>query len=345
MSNLFRAALARQNDDRPPVWLMRQAGRYHSHYRRIRERHSFVDLCKQPQIAAEVTMGPITDFDFDAAILFSDLLFPLEVMGMPLEYTPGPTLGWHLLLPSDVSRLDGSDGIAGLEFQAQALRAIRERLPASKGLIGFVGGPLTLFYYAVEGTHQGELQRARAGLVDGRYSGFCERLVPLLARNMALQWQAGIDCLAVLDTCAGELTPQDFGVHVVPRLSAVLAEFLRLCPDGKVLYYSKGTDARHWRQLRALPLAGIGVDWRTPLADVLAEFGEHWAIQGNFDPQSLLLPETDFLRAVDEFFGPVLRLPRAQRRGWICGLGHGVLPPTPEQHVQLFVDLQREVFS
>ncbi len=345
MSNLFRAALARQNEDRPPVWLMRQAGRYHNHYRRIRERHSFVDLCKQPQIAAEVTMGPIAEFDFDAAILFSDLLFPLEAMGMPLDYTPGPTLGWHLDSTDDLTRLRHVEGTDGLAFQAQALRAIRTRLPSTKGLIGFVGGPLTLFYYAVEGSHQGELARARAGLTDGRYAGFCERLIPLLARNMASQWSADIDCLAVLDTCAGELSPQEFAAHVVPRLAATLAEFQRLCPDGKVLYYSKGTDARHWRQLRKLPLAGIGIDWRTPVADALAEFGDQWAIQGNFDPQSLLLPETDFLSAADAFFAPLVRLPRSQRRGWICGLGHGVLPPTPERHVQLFVDIQRELFS
>ncbi len=346
MSNLFRAALSRQNDGRPPVWFMRQAGRYHSHYRRIRERHSFVDLCKQPQIATLVTMGPIEEFDFDAAILFSDLLFPLEVLGMPLDYTPGPTLGWHLQKPSDLARLDGNDGDASaLAFQAQALRGIRAQLPNDKGLIGFVGGALTLFYYAAEGSHQGALRNAHAGLTDGRYEGFCARLLPLLARNMALQWGADIDCLAVLDTCAGELTPEEFGAHLVPQLSALLDEFHRLCPDGKVLYYSKGTDARHWRQLRKLNLAGIGIDWRTRLADALQEFGEQWAIQGNFDPHALLLPENDFERAVEGYFAPLLELPPALRRGWICGLGHGVLPPTPERHVHVFIDLQRELFS
>ncbi len=346
MSNLFRAALARQNEGRPPVWLMRQAGRYHSHYRRIRERHSFVDLCKQPRIAVEVTMGPIQEFDFDAAILFSDLLFPLEAMGMPLDYAPGPKLGWHLERQEDLERFNGAGADArGLAFQAEALRGIRAQLPNDKGLIGFVGGPLTLFCYAVEGSHQGELASARAGLEDGRYEGFCERLIPLLARNMAQQWSADIDCLAILDTCAGELRPEEFARHVVPRLEQLLSEFYRFCPDGKVLYYSKGTDARHWRHLRRLKLAGIGIDWRVPLGEALAEFGEQWAIQGNFDPQALVLPEADFLRAAEQWFASVRKLPVALRRGWICGLGHGVLPPTPERHVHVFVDLQRELFS
>ncbi|HEY4646159.1 MAG TPA: uroporphyrinogen decarboxylase family protein, partial [Steroidobacteraceae bacterium] len=102
---------------------------------------------------------------------------------------------------------------------------------------------------------------------------------------------------------------------------------------------------RHWRLLEGLPIAGIGIDWRTPIADVLAEFGGLWAIQGNLDPHALLLPESDYLKSLEQFFDPVLALPASKRRGWICGLGHGVLPATPEHHVRLFVDLQRELFQ
>jgi len=345
-THLFEAALERRNEGRPPVWFMRQAGRYHSHYRRLRERYSFIDLCKRPDVAAEVTMGPIDSFDFDAAILFSDLLFPLEVLGMPLSYEPAPTLGWYLRTRDDLERLNGEDAdITALEFQGEALRLIRKQLPPDKGLIGFVGGPLTLFYYAAEGSHQGELANARAGLTDGRYAGFCRRLIPLLARNMALQWRSGTDCLAILDTCAGELDPLAFAQHVVPKLSELLFEFRRLCPEARVLYYSRGTDTRHWRLLRPLPFQGLGIDWRSPIVPVLEEFGEQWAIQGNFDPHALLLPEADFLRIANAFFEPIRALPPSVRRGWICGLGHGVLPQTPETHVQLFIDLQREVFE
>lgn len=344
--NLFQAALARTNDGRPPVWFMRQAGRYHSHYQRLRAQHSFVDLCKRPEVAAQVTLGPIEDFNFDAAILFSDLLFPLEALGMPLRYDPGPVLDWHLTKPADVARLNGHDlGAAALKFQADAIHAIRARLPSDKGLLGFVGGPLTLFFYAAAGSHQGDLKTAHAGLRDGRYRGFTEKLLPLLAHNMALQWRAGLDCIAVLDTCAGELRPSEFAEHVVPQLRDLLDEFLRLCPEARVLYYSKGTDARHWRHLQGLPLAGIGIDWRSQLAEVLKEFGDRWAVQGNFDPHALLLPEPDFIDAARRFFAPIEALPPGLRAGWICGLGHGVLPATPERHVRLFLEMQKEMLS
>src|SRR4051812_34624289 len=183
--NLFRSALKQENSSRPPVWFMRQAGRYHAHYQALRAKHSFIDLCKIPEVACEATMGPIRDFDFDAAILFSDLLFPLEAMGMGLKYEEGPKLDWHLKETSDLARLQGGGGLVKeLEFQARALEQIRKKLPQDKGLIGFVGGPLTLFCYAVEGSHKGELDSARKGLNDGRFTGFFEKLLDLLVGNM-----------------------------------------------------------------------------------------------------------------------------------------------------------------
>jgi uroporphyrinogen decarboxylase len=346
MKNLLQSALERTNASRPPVWFMRQAGRYHNHYRQLRARHSFEDLCKKPELATAVTLGPIDDFDFDAAILFSDLLFPLEALGMPLKYDPGPKLGWHVREHDDIQRLVLTDAsVASLEFQGRALRAIRGRLPDSKGLLGFVGGPLTLFFYAAAGSHQGDLGIAHAGLPDGRYAAFCEKLLPLLTQNIVMQWRAGADCIAIFDTCAGELGPQAFARWVVPQLRDVVNAVRRECPDARILYYSKGTDAAHWRLLGEVRLDGIGVDWKTPIASVLAEFGAHWAVQGNIDPHTLLLPEADFLESVEQFFAPVAALPAGQRRGWICGLGHGVLPATPENHVRLFVDLQRELFT
>lgn len=346
MKNLFQSALERNNTARPPVWFMRQAGRYHSHYRQLRARHSFEDLCKDPELAAQVTLGPIEDFDFDAAILFSDLLFPLEALGMPLTYDPGPKLGWHLREAADVQRLVlHHDSAAMLEFQAAALHTIRQRLPASKGLLGFVGGPLTLFFYAASGSHQGDLGSAHAGLADGRYASFCEKLLPLLIQNMIQQWRAGPDCIAVLDTCAGELGPQAFARWVVPQLQTVVRELKRECPAARVVYYSKDTNVMHWRLLADVGIDGIGVDWKTPIVKVIEEFGGRWAIQGNLDPHTLLLPESDFLRSVERFFEPIAALAPAWRRGWICGLGHGVLPGTPEHHVRLFIDLQRELFT
>ena len=165
----FQNALARRSQSTPPIWLMRQAGRYHKHYHALRAKYSFMDLCKQPELAAEVALGPVLDFDFDAAILFSDLLFPLEALGMGLEYTDrGPQLEWKLS-EYTISQLRSVEAAwPDLLFQGDAVRATRELLPPDRSLIGFVGGPWTLFVYAVEGTHKGSQAAIRRQKLAGR---------------------------------------------------------------------------------------------------------------------------------------------------------------------------------
>lgn len=343
--NLFEAAIRRQNNLRPPVWFMRQAGRYHSHYQALRKRYSFIDLCKRPEIACEVTMGPIRDFGFDAAILFSDLLFPLEAMGMGLHYDEGPKLGWNLEKLADLSKLKGGVAlIPELEFQGRAIELIRKELPAEKGLLGFVGAPLTLFCYAVEGRHQGDLRSSREGLTDGRFAGFFEKLADLLVENMLLQAQAGADAVAVFDTCAGEIDPVLYREAVVPSLRYVLNEFEKRSSGVPVIYYSKGTGPDHWKSLKGLPFACLGVDSRHEMAEVLLEWGQDWAIQGNFEQTFLFLDPAELEKKLRHFFGAIQKVPAEKRKGWICGLGHGVLPKTPEENVRLFLKIQKEFF-
>jgi uroporphyrinogen decarboxylase len=337
------AALARRNYHRPPVWFMRQAGRYHSHYQALRRQHDFMALCKDPALATEVTLGPIEDFGFDAAILFSDLLFPLEAMGMGLRYAPGPVLDFHLRTAADLGRLTGGAARAAhMTFQAEALQRLRARLPATCGLIGFVGGPFTLYAYAAAGTHES----AAAGLpgLDGLYGGFCEQLIPLLAANMQLQAQAGADCVAIFDTAAGTLAPEDFAALAVRPLAAALEAFRARCPQVPVIYYSRDTGPAHWVALQGLGVSCLGVDWRQDLSATLAAQHRHWALQGNLDPHWLLLPPADLEVRVRAVFHRVLELPAAARAGWVCGLGHGVLPQTPEENVRLVLKLQREMF-
>lgn len=343
--NRFNQAIHRRNAGRPPVWFMRQAGRYHSHYQTLKRQHDFMALCKVPALAYEVTMGPVRDFDFDAAILFSDLLFPLEAMGMGLRYSPGPQLGWHLRSRAAVDRLEGGAGQARhLDFQTAALRLIRAGLPPEKGLLGFVGGPLTLFFYAAVGSHKGDVSDAVAGLDDGRYEGFCERLMELLAANMVLQFRAGADTVAVMDTAAGEVSLEAFKRHVVPRLAQLFASVRAQVPDAAFTYYSRRTGPDHWRALAGLPIGCLGVDWEHPLSTVLAEVGERWAVQGNFDPSLMLLPAEELRPLLLRFFADAQTVGAARRGGWVCGLGHGVLPGTPEANVRLFLELQREHF-
>lgn len=343
--NLFQKTLLNENFERPPVWFMRQAGRYHSHYQNLKKKYSFIEICKLPKVACEATMGPIRDFDFDAAILFSDLLFPLEVMGMGLEYNPGPQLSWHLDSVDKIDRLRGGARLAkDLFFQAEAIQLIRKELPSSKGLIGFVGAPLTLYTYAVEGTHKGDLASAKAGLYDGRFDLFFEKLKDLLLENMLLQARSKIDVLCVMDTAAGDFSIEDFQEKVVPTLKIVFDEFQKRCPDVPILYYSKNTTQTHWNFVQNLSVSGYGVDWKTKMSDVIKNRNQK-IVQGNFDPNLMLLPRNEFEPHLDQFFKDTCLLTKNELAGWICNLGHGILPQTPEENVRLFIQKQRQAFS
>jgi uroporphyrinogen decarboxylase len=342
----LQQALARRNPGRPPVWFMRQAGRYHRHYQQLRARHDFIDLCKRPELAVEVTLGPIEDFGFDAAILFSDLLFPLEAMGMGLRYEPGPKLDWHLRSTADLARLHtGAARAAHMSFQAEAITRLRARLPADRALIGFVGGPFTLYAYAVAGSHEGFARTGIDGLDNGLYGGFTERLRELLAANMALQAEAGADCVAIFDTAAGSLGPEQFARLAAPALSALVQEFRERCPATPLIYYSRDTGPAHWAALRDIDLQCLGIDWRHDLAGALMANSDRWGVQGNIDPQWLLLPRAELETRLRALFTGVRALPAATRGAWICGLGHGVLQHTPEDNVRLVLKVQREMFG
>ena len=340
-SRRFQNALKRVPQNVPPIWMMRQAGRYHSHYQKLREMHSFVDLCRIPELAAEAARGPVADFDFDLAILFSDLLFPLESLGLGLSYgDAGPHLDPHL----DATNIDTlrsvEEAFPGLEFQREAVRCTREVLPAEKSLIGFVGGPWTLFVYAVEGSHKGNLIDSKCS--PALYRKLCEKLVPLLIENIRLQFDGGAEVVMVLDTAAGEVSPSFFQHHLLGDLATIIGTF-----PGRVGYYARGIQPAHLATptFEAIPVAGIGVDWRWSLIEALSLYGGRGFVQGNFDPSLLFLSPEDFETELRRFLDPLLALSPEERRGWVCGLGHGILPRTPEDNVRTFIRTVRELFS
>ncbi len=345
MTSLFQQTLGKNNHSgTPPIWFMRQAGRYHSHYQQLRKSYRFLDLCRNAEVSAEAAMGPIEDFDFDAGILFSDILFPIEAMGVSLDFNPAPQLGRLLRSADDLSHYNPVQDVRDFfGFQGEALRVLRKRLPASKGLIGFVGGPLTLYQFAVEGS--GKTEFATAGLRDGRFAGFMERLLPMLAENMAIQAEAGIDCMAVLDSSAGIMPLALYQQHYLPYLKTLLEMFRQKCPHTPVLYYSKGTNREWWNLLEGLPIQGLGVDYHHPLPPTLAEFSSHYAIQGNIPPEWMNLEWNALEPKLREVFGSMKALPPAQRNGWICGLGHGIQPAAKEENVRNFMKLTREFFA
>lgn len=339
MNEKFQAVLKGQPVKTPPIWMMRQAGRYHKHYQALRAKHSFMELCKQPELAAQVALGPIQDFDFDVSILFSDLLFPLEGLGMGLEYTDGgPRLGWNLR-PENFNQLASADqALESLLFQRDAVRATRDILPKDKSLVGFVGGPWTLFVYACEGGHSGSLTESkRMRPLFGRFS---EIMLPLLRKNMALQFEGGVEIVYIFDTAAGEVSPAVFQKEIAPGL----LQLARAYP-GRIAYYSKGTQAPFFTsEFLQAPWAGMGFDHRWDLPSLLTDKKNNGFVQGNFDQSMLHCETADFKQQLDQYLETFARVPAAQRSSWVCGLGHGVLPKTPEDHVRYFVQRVREKF-
>jgi uroporphyrinogen decarboxylase len=338
----FARALAGQAESVPPVWCMRQAGRYQRSYQALRQRHSFESLCRAPELSAQVAVNAVNEFEFDAAILFSDLLFHLDAMGLPVRYDDsGPRLTRQLddALVETLPAME--DAAVRLQFQSEAVAHTRRALSDDIGLIGFVGGPWTLFVYAVEGTHAGSLMRAKAALP--LYRRFADAIVPLLARTARAQLDAGADVVMVLDTAAGEVSPDVFRSWLSPDL-AKLAEAL----PGQLGYYARGLHPAHRNGTAeaASCWAGVGFDWRWDLADVLAAPERRGFVQGNFDPALLVQLSGDELReAILRFLDPIAELSVEARRGWICGLGHGVLPSTPEANVRQFVKVVRDTLG
>ncbi len=338
MNPRFHNALNGVAQSTPPIWFMRQAGRYHKHYQNLKRSYSFMELCKQPALAAEVALGPINDFDFDVAILFSDLLFPLEALGMGLTYDPSPKLGWHLTESSMQRFRPFKDALETLSFQKEALEATRKVLPKDKSLIGFVGGPWTLFTYAIEGEHKGNLIEAKRNIT--LYHNFCEYLLPLLEANIQLQIDGGAEVVMIFDTAAGELSPLDFADHIEGHLASLSKKF-----SGRLGYYSKGTTPKHIEQMREKTTwAGFGLDHRNDLADELKTNARGF-LQGNFDQAMLFCERNEFEQRLRRYLEKFERLSALERRHWVCGLGHGVLPQTPEENVRQFVKIVREVFK
>jgi uroporphyrinogen decarboxylase len=338
MSNKrFQAAIRREPQTTPPVWMMRQAGRYHSHYQNLRKKYSFEELCKVPELAAEVAFGPVDDFDFDTAILFSDILFPLEALGMGLRFgDDGPKLGWHLSSSEDLEKFYPlNEAVEFMSFQKEAVQLTRKRIPSDKSLIGFVGGPWTLYCYATMGKHDGNLILPKVSPV--LREGFYQKILPLLTENIRLQLEGGAEIVMIFDTAAGDASPAFFHEAILPGIRSLVEMF-----PGKIGYYAKSLTPISLESVRAIPgLVGFGMDHRTDITPLLGN-GSHF-VQGNFDQALLFLEPSDFSKYLSEWIRPFANLTPEDRAGWVCGLGHGVLPKTPETNIRTFVNTIREV--
>ncbi|MBX2987958.1 MAG: uroporphyrinogen decarboxylase [Bdellovibrionaceae bacterium] len=340
MNRKFINALERRPQPTPPIWFMRQAGRYHSHYQGMRSKNSFDQLCRQPELAAEVALGPIRDFDFDVSILFSDILYPLDAVGLGLSYSDqGPKLEKQVRDLADIRAFKPvEEAFAQLSFQGEALRATRELLPKDKSLIGFIGGLWTLFVYSIEGGHSGSLveSKKRAPL----FPEFLKVFEPLMEANIRMHLDNGAEVVMIFDTAAGEVSPAFFRQYLAPALLRFAGRF-----PGRLGYYSKGTQAAFFDEaFVSAPWAGRGFDHRWDITRALKDTKKGF-VQGNFDQGLLHMEAGDFDRALDLYLEPLAEMTTEERAGWVCGLGHGVLPKTPERNVRRFVDRVREVLK
>ncbi len=341
---LFNDRTEKNNKKGLPVWFMRQAGRYHQHYQNIKKDSDFMSMCKSPDLATEITLGPIDDFGFDAAILFSDLLFPLEQLGLGLSYLSGPpTLEIQLTSLSKIKSLKKIEQADKFyQFQKDALLQLKKRLPQDKTLLGFVGAPFTLYSYAVEGSHSGNLISSKMGLYDSRFEAFMELLIPELIMNMKIQAEGGADAICLFDTAIGECSFQDFTKLPLKYLKLVTKEFKKEFPEKKIIYYSKLTHLDYLQAIEDENIDVLGVDWRHNLNLTLNTLGKDYYIQGNLDPSHLFLPWEKLKITWDELFKSIQENPYIHKS--ILGLGHGVLQHTPEENVKRSVQHIQEHF-
>lgn len=335
--SLLLRACRREPTPVTPLWLMRQAGRYMKEYRTLREHVDFLDLCRRPDLAAEVTVNAVERLGVDAAILFSDLLVVAEPIGFPVEYTrgEGPVIERPIRRAADVDRLVETNPAESLGWVFEAVRRSRAALPPDVPLIGFAGAPFTLASYLIEGEGSRNYAHTKAFMYRdaGAWGALMDRLVAMLIPYLNGQIAAGAQAVQLFDSWVGTLSPADYRAHVLPHVRRLIAG---IDPAAPVIHFGTQTGAL----LEAMREAGghvIGLDWRVSLDEAWARLGDV-AVQGNLDPGVLLGPPAEIRaqakRVLDEAAG---------RPGHVFNLGHGILPGTPVDHVRCLVDVVHEL--
>ena len=334
----FLRAARREPTDTTPIWIMRQAGRYLPEYRAVRSKVTFLDLCKRPELAAEVTLTAQKVLGVDAAILFADLLPILEPMGFELEYKPGdgPAIHNPVRTIDDLARVHELRNVDEVGFVFETVRLVRKSLPADIPLLGFAGAPFTLASYAIEGGGSRDFARTKRIMYGCRelWDGLLSRLADSLVRYLKRQIEAGCQAVQIFDSWAGCLSPADYRDYVLPYSKRV---FDGLPRDVPAINFLTGNPA-------LLPLqrqAGgsiIGLDWRVDLGDAWKTVGYDVAVQGNLDPVAL---QADLPTLKNQAKAVLERA--SGRAGHIFNLGHGVLPETDPNHVKALVSLVHEL--
>jgi uroporphyrinogen decarboxylase len=329
------AACHLQPVDATPVWFMRQAGRCLAQYRRLRERYDILEIAKTPELCAQVTCMPVDEFGVDAAVLYADIMLPLDGMGVPFRIEPeiGPIIEHPLRSASDVARLRIVDAEEATPYLFETIRGLRRELAGRAALVGFSGAPFTIACYLIEGRPSRDYARAKA-LMFGQpalWHQLMETLAEVVVRYLRAQVEAGAQVVQLFDSWVGALGPDDYERFVLPHTARIFAD---VAGTGVPTIHF-GTGAASLLELMASAGSDIvSVDWRVRLDDAWRRIGFHKGIQGNLEPAVLLAPFSVVEEAALDVLG------RADGRpGHIFNLGHGVLPDTPPESLTRLVEL------
>jgi uroporphyrinogen decarboxylase len=338
MNDRFLKACRREPVDCTPVWFMRQAGRYMQEYQAVRAKHSILDVCKTPELAAQVTLQPIDRFPLDAAIIFADILLPLEPMGLSLAFTEGegPVIKNPVRDRAAVERLKVIDGDE-LRYVEEAIKQARKALAGRVPLIGFAGAPFTLASYAIEGGGSKNFITTKQFMYrePEAWHKLMDKLARVVTGYLRRQISAGAQAVQLFDSWVGCLSPSDYAEYVLPHAQLVFDGLKH--ESVPTIHFGTGTAGL----LKLMKEAGgtvIGVDWRVHLDEAWATVGHDVAVQGNLDPAILLTSVGEIRRAVKEILDGA-----AGRPGHIFNLGHGVHQGTPVDHVRALVDMVHEM--
>ncbi|NVN92601.1 MAG: uroporphyrinogen decarboxylase [Desulfuromonadales bacterium] len=332
MNTRFLDACWGKQVDRTPVWLMRQAGRYLPEYMAVRSKCTFLELCKTPELAAQVTLQPVDILGVDAAILFSDILTPVEPMGMKLDFVPGPVFENPVRSMADVEKLRIPCMEQDVPYVLETLRILRRELAKKVPLIGFGGAPFTLACYMVEGKGSKDFAQIKRMMYTAPdvYAALMEKITTMSVEYLNAQIAAGAQVIQIFDTWGGILSPADYRRYVLPYSTRLISALNRI--QTPVIHFVKGSGT----MLDTVREAGgdvMGLDWHVSLAAARNSLGPAMAVQGNLDPTVLFgtqaIIEREVSRVLEE---------NAGRPGFIFNLGHGILPTVPAENARFMVE-------
>ena len=327
----FLKACRGEATDFTPVWLMRQAGRYLPQYMAVRSKCTFLELCKTPELAAEVTIQPIDYLGADAAILFSDILTPVEPMGLKLDFVPGPVFENPVRTMADVNALIIPDPEEGVPFVMETLRILRRAFEGRVPLIGFGGAPFTLACYMVEGKGSKDFAHIKKMMYAAPdvYAALMDKITEMDRLYLNAQVKAGAQAIQIFDTWGGIVSPTDYEKFVLPYTKKLIDGLDRSVP---VIHFVKGAGT----MLDLVNRAGsdvVGLDWHVNLGKARDILGPKVGVQGNLDPTVLYAPHAHIEREVKRILDE-----NAGRPGHIFNLGHGILPNVPPENAKFMVD-------